>query len=260
MSKYSSSSVAPKTATTAPLTNSFKPKTVETAESRANKTEASRKAYVAQQAATAPPKSTYTTTTGKTVKVDTSSAHVAAIRNKPSTYHQPEVRKQRYETHFHHYHYNNPPSYYYSQPYYHVGGGYSSLFWYMMMDWSAERRAMWLYHNQDRIDQAAYQQAMRDADVATRLRALEQQQIRRDANYVDPEFRENPADMYDQEYVEAAYNPEIVTPPISVVNTSVPVSHPVQRTTSFGTVVFWLVVIAGVGFLIWAMFNVKLGK
>ncbi len=86
-------------------------------------------------------------------------------------------------------------------------GPYSGVFWWMMMEWSADRRANWLYHNQARISSEAYADVARDAEVQKRLAALEAQKGPRDSNYVDPEFKEHPTDVYAQKYVEAAYNP-----------------------------------------------------
>lgn len=164
--------------------------------------------YVETPKATAPPKPTYTTATGKTVNVDTSSTAVNTIRSKPSVNYTPERRVERYETHIHHYHYSRPYSWYANQPYIDVGGGYSNaFFWIMMTEWSAQRRAEWLYHNEGRIQRDAYERGMRDATTAAEVAKLKAQNAAVNTNYIDPEFKDNPDLMYDQGYVEAAYNP-----------------------------------------------------
>lgn len=82
----------------------------------------------------------------------------------------------------------------------------------MMMEWNAERRARWLYNNQANIEAAAYQEGMKDAAVAAELARLKAENTAVDPNYVDSEFKDNPDLMYDQDYVEAAYNPTVVEP------------------------------------------------
>jgi len=77
------------------------------------------------------------------------------------------------------------------------------------MEWNAERRARWLYHNQHTIEQAAYERGMRDQAVAEELAKLKAQNVSVNPDYVDPEFKENPDLMYSQDYVEAAYNPTV---------------------------------------------------
>jgi hypothetical protein len=47
-----------------------------------------------------------------------------------------------------------------------IGGGYNPAFWWMMSEWDAERRARWLYHNQNTIERDAYERGMQDAKVA----------------------------------------------------------------------------------------------
>jgi hypothetical protein len=169
--------------------------------------ESSRKNYEAVQTPTQQPKSSYTSGNGKEIHVDPSHSTVKDIRDKPYSYHQPEARQQRTEVHIHNYNYGHPYGWYYSQPYYNVGGGYSSAFWWMLMEWDAERRAQWFYHNQDRIEADAYQRGMQDAEVARRVAELKAQGVKPDHNYVDKEFKDDPSLMMDQEYVDAAYNP-----------------------------------------------------
>jgi hypothetical protein len=60
-----------------------------------------------------------------------------------------------------------------------------------------------------------------------------------DPNYIDPEFADNPDLMYEQEYVEAAYNPTVV--------------QPAGAGSTVLTVLVWLIVI---GFLMYAAYFV----
>jgi len=179
---------------------------------RSNNQEYSKRIYAETHKATAPPRSTYTTSTGKTVNVQADSKTVKIIRDKPSTSYTPERRAERYETHVHNHHYSHPYNWYSSQPTYYVGGGYSSSFWWMMSEWSAERRAAWFYHNQHNIERDAYERGLRDSAVAAEVARLRARNEAVNSSYVDLQFADNPDLMYDQKYVEAAYNPTIVPP------------------------------------------------
>ena len=183
--------------------------TTQSAKAEAAKQERSRRLYVESEKAKAPPKTEYKTPDGKTVNVKPDSVATKTIREKPSSYYQPEVRQQRTETHVHHYHYQHPSTWYYSQPSVYVGGGYSSAFWWMMMEWDANRRAEWLYNHRNSIERDAYERGIRDAAVANRIAELQAQNARVNPDYVDPEFAKDPSVMYTQEHVEAIYNPEI---------------------------------------------------
>lgn len=209
-------------------TSGRKAKSYNSSKSRAAKKLSSKKKYVATKKATAPPKTSYVSSTGKKVNVRTNSTHVKKIRNKPSSYHTPQARRDRLETHIDRHDYSQPMSWYYQQPAMHVGGGYSSAFWWIMMtEWSAQRRAEWLYHNQGNIEESAYKRGLKDAEVQQQLEELKEKKVAKNPDYVDSDFKGNPDMMYSQEYVEAAYNPK-------------------EEKSSLG---FWLLVIVGLGII-----------
>ena len=226
---------------------SKKPISLGSEKATAAKEEQSRRIYVESQAAKAPPKQAYKTPEGKTVNVRTDSAVTQNIRTKPSSYYQPEVREQRTVEHIRHYHYSQPSSWYYSQPSVYVGGGYSSAFWWMMSEWSAERRAQWFYHNQNVIERDAYERGLRDSAVAARVAELQRQNLHPNPDYVDPEFSNDPSMMYTQDHIEAAYNPEVV----ASSNDS-----GVALTIFFGVVIVWMLLI--LGYVVF--FKVRWGK
>lgn len=138
---------------------------------------------------------------------------------------------------------------YYSQPTINVGGGYSSaFFWIMMTEWSADRRASWLYHNQHTIERDAYERGMRDAETARALAELKARNESVNPDYVDPDFVDNPGLMYTDEYVQAAYNPVVATP-----------KH--VGSGGVGTILVWLLVIAVVGGAVYLLlFRVRFGE
>jgi hypothetical protein len=135
---------------------------------------------------------------------------VQEIRNKPSSHYTPEARQRTYNTHITHHHYSHDYNWYRGQPSVYVGGGYSSAFWWMMMEWDAQRRAEWLYHHRYSIDTSAYERGLQDGEVRRRIERLENERRYRDATYRDPEFNDDPSLMYDDDYVAAAYNPRVV--------------------------------------------------
>ena len=191
-------------------TGSDKPKSGTTSDkARANKEQRSETKFIETQKAVAPPKTKYTSPEGDEVKVRTATKDVEHIRSMPSASLKPEVRQQVIITHVDNYHYQRPYTYYQSQPAFYVGGGYSSAFWWMMLEWDAERRARWLYNHQYDITQEAYQRGLQDAKSAEAIRRLEQQRVYRDPNYTDPEFKSDPSLQYTDEYIRASYNPPI---------------------------------------------------
>lgn len=78
-----------------------------------------------------------------------------------------------------------------------------------MSEWSAERRAQWFYHNQNNIERDAYERGIKDAEVAKHLAEIKAKNVSIDPDYVDSEFANDPSLMYDDAYIEAAYNPEV---------------------------------------------------
>jgi hypothetical protein len=192
----------------------------------------SKNTYVPQQ-----PKSTYTTPNGKSVQIDKNAPQVSNIRNNLDT-HKYETRNTRIEHHYHT-HYGDRYGYYRSQPIIYVGGGYSSLFWYSMLDWSLERRAAWLYHNQYTIDSALYNQQLQNAELRVEIERLKARNVSVNKSYVDPEFNNNVDLMYDDNYVQAVYNPKIVT------------------STSWYTGLMIFLIFCGLFLLIWVLFFKK---
>jgi hypothetical protein len=203
---------------------------------RANVAEESRRSYE------------YTNPSGKKIVIEPKT--VEKIQSKPLDYYTGPTREKRVVEHVHHYNYSRPYEWYYTQPTMHVGGGYSSMFWWMMMEWNAERRAQWFYHNRDRIEQTSYQQGLRDAEVARRIAELEAKGVSRDPNYVDPEFQNDPADMYDPAYIQAAH-----TRPVNVSQPSEPIDM-----SGFVTFLKWLFIIGGVFALVIFISNYRFGK
>lgn len=182
------------------------------------------------------PKETYVAPSGKTVKIDPKETSVNTIRNTvtPQEY---ATRSTRVEHHYHT-HYGDRYDYYRNRPYIDIGGGYSSIFWYSMLDWNAQRRAEWLYHNQHRIDSQIYQQQLQNEELRREIERIKAQNTPVNPNYVDKEYSENPDLMYDDNYVAAAYNPAPV---------------PVSTTRSW-TWVWWLTGFCVVGGFVWLFF------
>ena len=116
----------------------------------------------------------------------------------------------------------------------------------MMMEWSAQRRATWFYHNRSNIDTAAYNRGVQDTEVQQRLAALEAGGTARNTDYVDSEMADNPGMQYSQDYIEAAYNPTVISS---------------GRGSAAGTVFVWICVIAFGFVAVWFVSTkLKFGK
>ena len=114
------------------------------------------------------------------------------------------------------------------------------------MEWSAERRARWLYHNQNTIEREAYERGMKDAAVAAELAKLKAEGVNPNPDYVDAEFADNPDLMYEQEYVEAAYNPVVVE---------------TRSGSGLLTVFIWIIIIGFLCYLAYVLlFKVRWGR
>jgi hypothetical protein len=217
-------------------TNSSKPKS--TFDSAASKSQKKAESAAAYKAATKP-KDSYTTPAGKVVKVDPQSPTVANVRKTvtPTEY---ANRSTRVENHYHNY-YGDRYDTYRSRPYIDVGGGYSPLFWYMMADWSLERRAQWMYNNQNTMNSQLYQQELaKNAQLAAQVEALKARGAAPDPNYIDPEFKDDPDLMYDDAAVTAAFNP-----------TPVPAEH---TPSSAGAIFIWILAIVFIGIVLFGLY------
>lgn len=210
---YSSSPSVKKYSSSPSSSLSQKPANSGSERAVANNNLSKQKSYLESKKATLPPKESFTTTNGKSVKIPKDSKVVENIRSKPVTSYTPVVREARTVNHVTNYNYQHDPGWYHTQPAFYVGAGYSSAFWWMMSEWSADRRAAWLYNNQDKIEKEAYAEGLKDAKVAAEIEKLKASQAKIDPNYVDAEFKNDPDLMYTQDFVEAAYNPELKPEP-----------------------------------------------
>jgi hypothetical protein len=115
----------------------------------------------------------------------------------------------------------------------------------MMSEWSAERRAKWLYHNRYNIEQSAYERGIKNAQVAAAVAQMEAKNVSRKEDYIDPEFSDNPDLMYDQEYIEAAYNPTVV--------------H--QTSGGIASILLWIIIISVLCYAAYLLvFKVRFGR
>lgn len=113
-----------------------------------------------------------------------------------------------------------------------------------MMDWSLQRRALWLYHHQNTIDSQLYATQMQNAQLSAEINRLKASGLApKGGDYVDNEYAENPDLMYSEDYVKAAYNPA-----------------PVQRTSGGWTVLWVLLGIGGLVLVIWLIFFKDWGR
>ena len=111
-----------------------------------------------------------------------------------------------------------------------------------MMDWSYERRALWLYHHQHTIDSQLYSQQLQNAQLRAEIDRLKAQNVAINNEYVDKDFQGQEDLMYSDEHVAAAYNP-----------TPAPVaSEPADLTALWWTlgILFTVVIVGGGVYLV----------
>ena len=89
-----------------------------------------------------------------------------------------------------------------------VGGGYSSFYWNLMAEWKLDRRAKWIYNNQNTIDQNFYKKVLEDPETLKEINKYKNEKLQIDPDYCDPEIQYKPSLMYENSYIHAAYNPE----------------------------------------------------
>lgn len=130
------------------------------------------------------------------------------------------------------------PVVYYSDP-------FGPFFYSWLLMQSLDQRAYWTYHHRQQMDDARYREMVtKDVQLETRIRALEQQKVARDPNYVPTAMKDNPDLMYSDQYVNAAYNPQVIPPPA-------PPNHTGHYVMWFALILMGFVV---VGFMIWFVF------
>jgi hypothetical protein len=145
------------------------------------------------------PAATYTDSKGKTQRIDPKDAKIKELRKDLSweRYQNREYRQRDF--------YNNV---YFSRPVVIYHDPYSSIFWWWLLDRSIEQQALWAYHHRYSMDQARYNDLLaKNAELAGRVRALEQQGVVRNTAYQPAGMKESDL-MYNDEYVKAVYNPQ----------------------------------------------------
>jgi hypothetical protein len=86
---------------------------------------------------------------------------------------------------------------YYSRPIITYSDPYSSLFWWWLLDRSLDEQAYWAYHHRYDMDPARYQALLsHDAQLESRIAALEAQQVPRNPTYVPPTLGQQANAMY----------------------------------------------------------------
>ena len=165
-------------------------------------------------------KKTYTTPTGNSATINTSSGSYRQVSN--ITHETYITRDVRINT-FYSSGYIGVP--YYSRPIIVYNDPYNSLFWYWLLDRNIEQQAMWAYCHRADMDAARYNALLaRDANLAARVRALEAQKAAVDPTYVPPGVT-SPDLMYTDDYVDSVVNPHVVQ------------RHPASAA---GRVLFWI--------------------
>ncbi len=119
---------------------------------------------------------------------------------KELNYQKMENRELRKQQHFGSYYGRPVPQYYYG---YHDSFG-NVWFWLWLMDRPYRDRDSWVYHHRDEMDPARYEELKKqDKDLEKRLKALEEQGVKKDPSYI-PEGMDRDL-MYSDEQIKKAY-------------------------------------------------------
>jgi hypothetical protein len=143
------------------------------------------------------PKPEYRAPTGQTKPINPQSPSVDELRRKTDSerWAEREIRQRRtYGP------YIGMPPVIYHDP-------FGSLFWWWLLAQNLDTRAHWAYHHRHEMDEARYRELLRkDAQLEEKIRELEQKGVPRDPKYTPPNI--DPDQMYTDEYVDAALNPQ----------------------------------------------------
>lgn len=75
--------------------------------------------------------------------------------------------------------------------------------WLISDSLNSSRRAEWVYHHRDSIDEERYRELVKkDAALEAKLKEMEANGVPKDPKYVPDEFKDNPDLMYDKQFVE----------------------------------------------------------
>ncbi len=168
--------------------------------------EASRAAYTAGQA----PRRTYVDPVGRSQPINPESPVVRQLRN-DLNYERWQNRELRERS----YYGNYWGGWYSSRPYYGYRDPFSDLFWYWLLSQSFHTQANWAYNHRDMMDDARYRDLLgRDSRIEQEIMNLQQQGVRRDPTQtpvVSDAGTQQPLPpdlMYNDNYVQAVYNPQ----------------------------------------------------
>lgn len=176
------------------------------------------------------------------------------VIEKPIKADSPQVKTVRnYVTHERYVTYEHRSSVFYG-PYYGHPVCYHDYYSPFLMGWllsdaiNSHQRALWMYHHQYDMDQARYAELLRrDARLQAEIDQLKAQNIARDAGYVPPQMADNPDLMFNQEFVNASYNPQ-----------EIETNTPVEGGSGAGTFFMWVFIVFAVlvvdGLLIYFLF------
>jgi len=189
------------------------------------------------------PATEYRNPKGEVVKIDPKDRKIQELRSELSE-EKWRNRELRHRTFY---------STYYSRPVVIYHDPYPSVFWWWLLDRSIEQQALWAYHHRASMDAARYNELLgRNAELRARVAALEAQKVP-----VDPTFK--PAGMtdrdmmYDDNFVNAVYNPAPKPRPVQV-----------YHGPSATTVLKWLGIVALslliLCLLVWLIFVKKWGN
>lgn len=221
---------------------------------QARRKEESRAVYTMGQQ----PRPAYTDAGGRTHPVDPRDRQVEDLRRQLD-YERWANRAQRRQVFYHNYYTGLPPGpvvTVYHDP-------YSNFFWWWLWSQSLDNQARWAYHHRYTMDDARYRDLLaRNQALETKVNELEAQKLPRDPTYRPPGLSD-PDLMYNDDYVEAAYNPtpepEPAPGPEPQTATGVVVQRPAVERHPFWVLLKVFFVLSMMCLMIWLVFFKRWG-
>jgi hypothetical protein len=102
-----------------------------------------------------------------------------------------------------------------------VGPYRREFIWWALNAWELKDRAWWAWNNYAYFDQTLWDQWMLNREFADLIAQYQAQHLARQLGYIPPQYASNaPEVIYNDEYIEAVYNPEPTPPSIIVDSTA----------------------------------------
>jgi hypothetical protein len=157
---------------------------------------------------------------GHTYKIESSQPGVTAVRSMPPKNYDVVYRTRTVESFYDEKFAKERPSREQLAVLY-CGPFRREFIWWAWHAWAPHDRALWAWHNHAYFDKELWDQWMLDREFAQQVAEFEAQHVAQKPGYIPPEYATNsPEVIYNDEYIDAVYNPDPTPPSIIVDSTA----------------------------------------